>query len=348
MKKMKKFVLAIMICSLVGVVASQDVKAEITNFPNGLSSWGVPVLPNVSSGIFADSNVYWVDSTDSQNADGAGGGTAEQPFATIDFAVGQCTANNGDLILVKPGHTETVSAAAGLDFDVAGITIIGIGTGSDRPTVDFTTAATADIDIDAANVTIVNILFEARVEGLTAPVDINAADCRLFNIETRDIDAIGSTTAFIVTDANADRLLIDGWKHVGTATGGTDASSNAHPISAVSLIGGDDIVIRNVNLYGDFGRAGILATTTGCTRLTVGGFDQHSQIWTENSSDTCVAVMDSTGFIGPNLSLRLEDDAANTRGAATGTAAQFMQPIIIVNADAESSTQTTITPTGAL
>src|SRR3954465_1858829 len=77
---------------------------------------------------FAPNNVFFVQSTNGNAGDSSGKGqTPDAPFATIDYAVGQCSANQGDLILVLPGHAETVSAAAGLALDVAGITVLGIG-----------------------------------------------------------------------------------------------------------------------------------------------------------------------------------------------------------------------------
>ena len=79
----------------------------MSNFPNGfangISVRGMPLLSSYPG------KVFWVDS----GAPG-GKGTFERPMATIDAAVALCTANNGDIIVVKPGHVETVSAAAGL------------------------------------------------------------------------------------------------------------------------------------------------------------------------------------------------------------------------------------------
>jgi L-asparaginase/Glu-tRNA(Gln) amidotransferase subunit D len=64
----------------------------------------------------------------------------KQPAATLDGAIGKTTANNGDLILVHPGHSETLSAAAAITCDVAGVTIVGLGTGNNRPTFTLDTA----------------------------------------------------------------------------------------------------------------------------------------------------------------------------------------------------------------
>lgn len=297
----------------------------ISNYPkgfaNGVAIQGLPLL-NTYAG-----NIWWVDSGAGSNGNP---GTHIRPFATIDYAVGRCTANNGDIIMVRPGHTETVTAAAGIAFDVAGVSVIGLGNGSDRPTIDFTTAVSADVDIDAANVTIQNILFTGGIDALTGPIDVNAADCKLLNIETRDVT--GQTTDFIVTDANADRLLIDGWKHIGAAGDGGD--------SAISIVGGDDIEIRNFNLYGNFDQGAIENVTTAAVRANIhDGF-----IWTEGAEDLGIIMHASaTGKIGPNIEVILQDNAANITQAVAGAAMYFFQPIRLVNNAGESSLETNIT-----
>ncbi|MBK7406394.1 MAG: hypothetical protein IPJ41_17780, partial [Phycisphaerales bacterium] len=56
-----------------------------------------------------------------------------QALATLDAAFALCTANNGDVIWVMPGHAETISAAAGIVADIAGVTVIGMGVGAEMP-----------------------------------------------------------------------------------------------------------------------------------------------------------------------------------------------------------------------
>jgi len=290
---------------------------------------GVPVG---GSDLFTTGSVFFVSSV--TGAASNTGMKVDQALSKIDDAVGKCTANKGDIIVVMPGHTETVTAAAGLALDVAGIKIIGIGSGSLRPTVNFTTAVGADMDIDAANVTIKNILFTGGIDALTGPIDINAADCTLLNIETRDVT--GQATDFIVTDANADRLLIDGWVHRGVADAGAD--------TAITIVGGADIGIRNFNIYGNFAVSAIENVTTAATRINIGGGDGWNYIWTANAADTCITLVSTTtGFVGPNIAAMLTDNAANITEAFVGAAAQFIQPIRIVNLAGESSMNTNIT-----
>ena len=300
-----------------------------SNFPNGFANGvairGMPILNSYGG------NIFWVDSGSGSNTND---GTHVRPYATLDYAVGKCTANNGDLILVKAGHTETVTAAGGLDLDVAGITIIGLGNGSDRPTVNFTTAVTADMDVGADNITISNFLFTGGIDALTGPIDVNAADFTMMDCETKDVT--GQATDFIVTDANASRLMIDGWTHRGAAAAGG--------ASALQIVGGDGATVRNFFIDGNFDTAAIENVTTAATNLTINGGANGSYIRNRNSADVCfTAVATTTGNVGPNIYARVADNAANITEAFVGADMQFFQPIAIANADGEVGLNTNIT-----
>lgn len=301
----------------------------VSNYPNGFAD-GVSIR-NVPLFVTNPGNVFWVDSGAGSNGNK---GTQDRPFATLDYAIGRCTANNGDIIFVKPGHVETVVAAGGLDLDVAGVTIVGLGNGSLRPTVNFTTAVGADMDVDAANITISNFLFTGGIDALTGPIDINAADFTMIDCECRDVT--GQATDFIVADANAARLRILNHTHRGAAAAGAE--------SAIQLVGGADATITVNFIDGNFGTAAIENVTTAATNLRVYGAHPGAYIRTRNAADVIfTAVATTTGAVGPNINARLQDDAANITEAFVGADMEFFQPINIVNADGESSLQTNIT-----
>lgn len=298
-----------------------------------LSSYGLSMSPGAK--------VYYVNSSTSGLPEGAIGGSNGnsgisplEPFSTIDYAVGRCTANRGDVICVLPGHIETVSAAAGLDLDVAGITLIGFGSGSLRPTINFTTVVGADMDVDAANITMVNFLFTGGFDALTGPIDINAADFTMINCETRDVT--GQATDFIVADANANRLQLINWVHRGASAAGAD--------TAITLVGGDGSVIVPMFIDGNFAVAAIENVTTAATNLRVyGSASNPAYIRTRNSADVIfTAVATTTGAVGPFINARLQDNAANITEAFVGADMEFFQPIQLVNLDGESSMQTNI------
>ena len=174
----------------------------ISNYPKGFAHGvnlrGLPIL-NTYSG-----KVFWVDDSGSDGNKG----TFDRPFSTIDYAIGRCTAGRGDVIMVKAGHAETITAQ--INADVAGVKIIGLGGPGDMPVI--TTATAIDmIDVSAANITISNIEFAAPgIDAVTADINVDAAGCAIIGTKHH-----GSTTSMnkvdiITLTANADDCLIDG------------------------------------------------------------------------------------------------------------------------------------------
>lgn len=144
------------------------------NRPGGLFSiYGLDQHPG---------NIFFVSSV--TGTDGANyGADPDAPFATIDYAIGQCTANNGDVIYVLPGHAETVSGAAGIDFDVAGVKVIGLGWGPDRPTITMSAVASY-IHFDAAGSWLENMLVKVEHD-CTIVINVDKTDCVVKRCEFR-------------------------------------------------------------------------------------------------------------------------------------------------------------------
>lgn len=162
-------------------------------FANGLTVRGLPILQAQPG------QIWWVGNSTTLlpgTVAGADGnpGTYNKPFATIDYAINRCSANTGDIIVVKPGHAETISAAATIAFDVAGVAIVGLGSGTARPTLSWSTAASS-ITVLANNISIQNFLFlgtMATTFTVTAFDNTNAVvanDFEISNCEFRDNSA---------------------------------------------------------------------------------------------------------------------------------------------------------------
>lgn len=137
-------------------------------------------------------DIWFVDSGASAASDATGfGRNPDAPFATLDYAIGQCTASNGDVIYVMPGHAENITAADSIDVDVAGIKIVGLGWGTLKPTFS-TTAAAGSITVDAANVAIKNLRLVANFgTGTTAGMTLtaNATNLLVEECDWRDTSA---------------------------------------------------------------------------------------------------------------------------------------------------------------
>lgn len=90
---------------------------------------------------------------------GEDGLSPETAMGTLDEAFARCTANKGDLILVMPNHSETITGAGGIAHDVAGVSVVGLGTGNQRPRFLMDAATTVTYAITADDAYIENLVF---------------------------------------------------------------------------------------------------------------------------------------------------------------------------------------------
>ena len=235
-----------------------------TNFPNGVTSFGVPLFGSSGSGIVTG-NVFFVDSGHDLAADAGNAGQRNQPFATVDFAVGQCTANNGDVIYVLPGHAETLSAADAIDIDVASVSVIGIGNGTDRPTFTYDNAA-GEIVIGADNVLVENIVCNASVTtvliGISIEDGVDYATIRncQFGVDATGTDEFNATIHIANNNTGTviENCIID--NGLGAAVAGIHMDAD----TAMTTIRGN--IIR-----GDYSTANIVGDTTLSTNVLIQG-----------------------------------------------------------------------------
>lgn len=292
-----------------------------SNFPRGFAEGvtirGVPLIQTNPG------QVYWVYNGTALLPGQIGGsdgnkGTFDQPFSTLDYAVSRCVADRGDIIFVKPGHAETIATATALAIDVAGVAVIGLGRGSNRPTFNLT-ATTSTITMSANNCVFWNCLVTGGVDAIVAVYTISGADCSL-QLNYRDVT--GQCTDCVLTTAAANRLYID----VNDYDGATAAGTNA----GIAIVGGDHIEITGRYMDGNFAVGGIDVRTTATTDLFVHDFQYFR---TRNAADIFLVdtITASTGQVGPNINLRLTDNAANITEAITGATFVVQDPVYVVN-----------------
>lgn len=205
-------------------------------------------------------NIYYVDSN---AASGGNGLTPEGAVQSLDTAVGLCTANNGDVILVMEGHNEGLGDAQ-IDIDVAGVSVIGLGSGSARPRFDFD-HANASIDIGASGVTIENIQLLPSVTAVLVAIDVEAAvtDTTIRNVvslpgeDGAGVDEFANT---IDIKAGCDRTTVENCVF-------TQQASAAGVVACVKLTGASDMVtVRNCTMW--TAGAGLVAPINGDTTLS--------------------------------------------------------------------------------
>lgn len=238
-----------------------------TNFPNGVLSRGVPT----ESGIpLTGGDVFHVDSGHVNASDSSAGTNPNHPMATLDAAVGRCAANNGDVILLYPGHNENIGNAQ-ISLDVAGISVIGMGNGPDRPRFDFD-HANASIDIGANGITVKNIVLLPSLTAILIGIDVEASvtDTVLENIEAipgEDGAGADEFVTAIETKAGCTRTVIKGFLY-------SHHASAAHAAQAIHINGiSDRVLIENfwIEISGAAAVAGILFTGVSTRSLISNG-----------------------------------------------------------------------------
>ena len=230
-------------------------------FADGVIIRGVPLTVSHPGKVFWVGNASAAALPGHKGARDSGPGTFDEPYSTLDHAINQCLAGRGDIIFIKPGHNEDISAASGITADVDGVAIIGLGTGSLRPTFDWEAAA-ATIVVSGANISFYNIIFNASFLDVVTMFTVSGDGATFvkchFTDEASNLNAID----FITLSSGADNFTMHDCKMIGgdaqndsfitaTLTDGFYISdcyfaSNVAQAAAVGLIESSDNVTNAV------------------------------------------------------------------------------------------------------
>ncbi len=267
-------------------------------------------------------NVWYVKS----GAASGNGVTPEGAFATVAEAISAATASNGDIIVLLPGHAETIGAA-GLAWNKAGITIRGKGRGNDRPTFTWHTTD-AVLTISAANVTVENIITTADLDEVVSMILVTGAGVTLDTVDFKDPGASIQALQWLLTTAAADQLTIKNCFHVQNAAAataqkwiqlvGTDhtrildntflftafASTSSHLISGTTAVVNAEIG-RNKGTWLGATITGIISCVTGSTGIQY-----------DNRFFTGTSVSATTAYVGDGMAFmdNKHQDSASASG----------------------------------
>lgn len=173
----------------------------LTNFPNGITSFGVPVFGAGAAVPSTTGSYFFVDSV--SGGAGNGGLSPSDAVSTVDIAIGKCAADKGDVIVVMPGHAETVTATS-VALDVAGVSVVGLGRGLLRPTFTYGAAA-ATITVSADDCAWKNTVLVGNFDNVAAAFTIGAAkDFLLEGNTAKDNSSILHFLSIVVTGSTAN------------------------------------------------------------------------------------------------------------------------------------------------
>lgn len=202
---------------------------------NTLEVLGFMVGPD-TRGFFG--NHYFLHS--GTGSDGVGkGGSRSSPFATLDYALSQMTADNDDVLHVMPKHSETITGAGGITLDVAGAAIKGYGRYDSRPSFLIDGAA-ASMLVTSADMSMENCVFNSGHADLAYFAHVTGKGFRFAN------NFVGENTAgenFVISisvgtgDNDADGLEVVGNEFVGVDTANTGCIVLNKNINDASILG---------------------------------------------------------------------------------------------------------------
>ncbi len=255
-------------------------------------------------------NTFFVD--DATGTDTAGYGQSPQlPFATLDFAISQCTASQGDTIYCMPYHAESTSVATTELFDMstAGVTILGLGVGDARPT--FTLAhASATVVIGAANCRLSNVRIIGNITDLVTGVEIEAAatNCRVDHCYIGDSGTSLDMLVAVAIEADADNLMFDN-NHVNITVGGEASEGLAFAGGCDGLVMQDNIIVGDWKTGG-----GIEMSTAASTNILI-----HDNIVDNHDGEAGLAYNGHGSTTGGLFANFLHGDKDGTVPVATTT-----------------------------
>jgi len=231
----------------------------LTNFPNGISSMGMPI---VGGGMLTSGSVFFVHS--GTGSDGNSGEDTDHPLATVDAAINKCTANKGDVIFAMPGHSETATTAALFDADIAGISIIGLGNGNDRPLFTLGTSTGADIDLNADGVLVRNLRFDfTGIDAIAAGLDVDGANITIEECDILMADTAQATMGVDVGGSSHGFTFRRNIVHANTAGANSAIRLGA---CATAIAASNDVLIEGNTFDGDFAVA-CIENTDGTTQI---------------------------------------------------------------------------------
>ena len=259
-----------------------------TNFPqgytNGLVLRGIPLVQAQPG------NIYWLDNSVVVPRFSVAGsnnnrGTYQRPFATLMGALAATLPGGGDIILVGPGHAETISSATSTYLASSGVAVIGMGAGGLRPTFTLDTAATTTISVAGANISLQNLLFVGNFLSITSC--FTAVTSSFTGVVNGNVLTATAVTGSIYpgvtlagTGVTAGTVVLS--QTTGTAAGaGTYVVSGAATVASASMTSSPtDFAIDNCEFRDTSSVLGFLSVfTTASTANSSDGFQLTRSIW---------------------------------------------------------------------
>lgn len=264
--------------------------------------------------------------------------------STLAGALTWCVAGRGDIVYVAPGHTETIAAAT--TFSAAGVKIIGVGQGDNRPTFTFSTSTAASFVFGSANMAIENMIFIGNIASQVVMLDFSGQPgCQVSNCLFEGTSTTKVPLITIKTDASSDDIIVTGNQFLYS----TVTSNLATEI--IRLVGVDNPNITGNYFSGNVTTAIINNITTACNNVRIQGNTLFNLATTTTAG--IAMVSGTTGIVSGNTGYSAATDATYSSTFITAAGA-LIQGNTITNSLGTSTSGSTsaetcvVRATGAL
>ena len=260
-------------------------------------------------------------------------------FPTIDSAIGACRASLGDKIYVAPGHTETLATAGAITLDVAGVEIIGLGVGANRPVLTFSATGSTFL-MTANNCKLKNIIGTPSVDSVVAPFIVSGNDCEI-DIEWKDASAAVEAVRAIRLDTADNaicKLVYKGFTAGNAVVNGVTIDDcdnvkveiDAYGIVTTAWVNMVDALSTNVSVRGRMYTQGItnysrdVVDTITNSKWDAMIYDSSAGLSVEGGSASALAASDSAAIAASVTTLQASvdtlDDIIDTEFPVVATA----------------------------
>lgn len=291
----------------------------LTNFPGGVSSFGMPVIDTMLARYGVTGPVKFVCNRSNVVN---GFGELDSPYSTLKAALADTDlkANSGGACVVLPGHSQNVADNTELTSLVNGVAILGIGSGSAMP-VFRTTATTSQFVLDNAGTVLAGLRLRLEgANGVVKAVNITGEDVLIDNC---DIEVASGATAksTIAVEIGSAALRC---RIMNNIMRGTDTHNVTDGIKVVGATVPSDLEIGyNRMIFSATAGNGNVHITVAALRCYI----HHNTMYnTHTASTACLAVdnVAADGILVHNFYGTKNDGVATAQGATFGAAALFV------------------------
>jgi len=260
----------------------------------------------VGGGAYAlPGTIRYVDSVN--GSDMNTGADWENALATLDAAIGKCTANNGDVIILAPWHAESETAAVSIvTADIAGITIKGLRQGGLVPT--FTLGNASAVFTVSAALRLMGVKIISDVADCAMGLSLGAAadGSIVENCILTDGAAAKELVIGINVAAACDNIIIRNNRFYTVPAGGCASAIKLVGESAQSILSGNRI-------QGDYSVSCIDGATALSTLLTIA---DNYMINIDTTAGGCIVMHSNTTGMTCNNRMMSGHSMANSWIAA--------------------------------